>query len=90
MVKARSDYKKVLRNSRMEYRKLQTQQLEMHRYDNAKSYWKLLKQACSTNSLKTILIKILKILLIILRPLTILIAGFFNQMKTFYISIKGI
>ena len=54
MVKARSDYKKVLRNSRMEYRKLQTQQLEMHRYDNAKSYWKLLKQACSTNSPKTI------------------------------------
>ena len=24
------------------------------------------------------------------RPLTILIAGFFNQMKTFYILIKGI
>ena len=35
MVKARSDYKKVLRNSRMEYRKVQTQQLEMHHYDNA-------------------------------------------------------
>ena len=36
--------KKVLRKNRLEYRQVQTQQLEMHRYDNAKSYWKLLKE----------------------------------------------
>ena len=54
MVKARSDYKKELRKSRLEYRQVQTQQLEMHRYDNAKSYWKLLKKSCSSNSVKTL------------------------------------
>ena len=52
MVKARSDYKNVLRKSRLEYRQLETQKLEMHRYDNAKSYWKLLKKSCSSNSVK--------------------------------------
>ena len=26
----------------------------MHRYDNAKSYWKLLKKSCSSNSVKTL------------------------------------
>ena len=52
MVKARSDYKNVLRQSRLEYRKVQTQQLEKHRFDNAKSYWKMFKQSCYTNSAK--------------------------------------
>ena len=36
--------KKALRKNRLEYRQVQTQQLEMHRYDNAKSYWKLLNE----------------------------------------------
>ena len=54
MVKARSDYKNVLRQSRLEYRKEQTQQLDEHRFDNAKSYWKMLKQSCYTNSAKNL------------------------------------
>ena len=88
MVKARSDYKKVLRNSRMEYRTLQTQQLEMHRYDNAKSYWKLLKQACSTNSPKTINSQNFADYFKAINNSDS--RFFFNQMKIFYILIKGI
>ena len=52
MVKARSEYKKVLRHSRYEYRKLKTQKLEKARYKNAKNYWKLLKNLCGSNASK--------------------------------------
>ena len=54
MVQARSEYKKVLRQSRYAYRKLETQKLEKARYENAKVYWKLLKKLCSSNAPKTL------------------------------------
>ena len=54
MVQARSEYKKVLRQSRYAYRKLETQKLEKARYKNAKDYWKLLKKVCSSNAPKTL------------------------------------
>ena len=52
MVQARSDYKKVLRKSRYDFRKTETQKLEKARYENAKNYWKLLKNLCPSNSPK--------------------------------------
>ena len=52
MVQARSEYKKVLRHSRYEYRKLKPQKLEKARYENAKSYGKLLKKICGSNASK--------------------------------------
>ena len=52
MVRARSAYKRVLRLSRYEYRKHKTQKLEKARYENAKNYWKMLKNLCSSNSPK--------------------------------------
>lgn len=52
MVKARSEYKKVLRQCRYKYKREQTQILEKHRFDNAKNYWKLLKNLCPSNSSK--------------------------------------
>lgn len=54
MVKARSEYKKVLRQRRYEYKRDQSQILEKHRFDNAKNYWKLLKNLCPSNSSKTL------------------------------------
>ena len=54
MVQARSEYKKVLRQSRYAYRKLEIQKLEKARYKNAKDYWKLLKKVCSSNAPKTL------------------------------------
>ena len=54
MVQARSEYKKVLRKSRYAHRKLETQKLEKARYENAKDYWKLLKNLCSSNAPKTL------------------------------------
>ena len=50
MVQARSDYKKVLRKSRYDFRKTETQKLEKARYENAENYWKLLKNLCPSNS----------------------------------------
>ena len=52
MVQARSEYKKVLRKSRYDFRKTETQKLEKARYENAKNYWKLLKNLCPSNSPK--------------------------------------
>ena len=57
--------KTVLRNSRLEYRQVQKQQFEMHRYDNTKSNWKLLTIRVLQIQLKHL---VLKVLLIILRP----------------------
>ena len=87
MVKARSDYKKELRKSRLEYRQVQTQQLEMHRYDNAKSYWKLLKKSCSSNSVKTLSFQsFADYFKAINNPDSI----YFQQMMTFHILINVI
>ena len=55
MVRARSAYKRVLRLSRYEYRKHKNQKLEKARYENAKNYWKMLKNLCSSNSPKNLL-----------------------------------
>ena len=52
MVRARSAYKRVLRLSKYEYRKHKTQKLKKARYENAKNYWKMLKNLCSSNSPK--------------------------------------
>ena len=54
MVQSRSEDKKVLRQSRYAYRKLETQKLEKAIYENAKDYWKLLKKLCSSNAPKTL------------------------------------
>lgn len=50
MVNARSEYKRVLRKCRYEYRKSQTEILEKSRFENAKDYWKLLKTMCPVSS----------------------------------------
>ncbi|MCG8044774.1 MAG: reverse transcriptase domain-containing protein, partial [Candidatus Thiodiazotropha endolucinida] len=52
MVQARAEYKRVLRQSRYEHRKSKTQKLEKARFENAKDYWKLLKNLCTNNSPK--------------------------------------
>ncbi len=53
MVTARSDYKFTLRKARFEYDKSQTDKLNSARLNNAKEYWKLLKNStrpCQPNS----------------------------------------
>ena len=55
MVQARSHYKKVLRKSKYDFRKTETQKLEKARYENAKNYWNLLKNLCPSNSPKKII-----------------------------------
>ena len=54
MVNARSEYKKVLRRCRYEYRKSQTGKLVNYRSENAKNYWKLLKNLCPSSSSKKV------------------------------------
>ena len=44
MVKARSEYKKTIRNSKFEYDRKQTDRLSKARLNNAKLYWKMLKE----------------------------------------------
>lgn len=50
MVKARSEYKSMLRKCRYEYDKNKTSQLINAKYKNAKMYWNLLKESASVRT----------------------------------------
>ena len=54
MVHARSEYKKVLRRCRFEFRKAKTEKLVNYRSENAKNYWKLFKNLCPSSSSKSV------------------------------------
>lgn len=49
MIKARSDFKNMIRKKRYIYDKSQTEKLISTKYDNAKAYWRLLKHASNQN-----------------------------------------
>lgn len=50
MLKARSDYKSVLRKSSYDYVKKQTDRLVNAKYKNAKLYWRMLKESAGVKS----------------------------------------
>ena len=54
LVKARSDYKNIIRNKKCEYNNSQTKKLECVRYKNAKEYWKMLKGLTTPNNSKSL------------------------------------
>lgn len=52
MTKSRSEYKSLLRSKRFQYDKKQTQKLNKMRGDNAKQYWRLLRDTCQSSKIK--------------------------------------
>ena len=49
MINARSNFKNLIRKIRYIYNKSKTEKLISTKYDNAKAYWRLLKQAANEN-----------------------------------------
>lgn len=49
MINARSNFKNLIRKKRYMYDKSKTEKLISTKYDNAKAYWRLLKQAANKN-----------------------------------------
>ena len=45
MVKSRSEYKRIIRSSKLKFDNARTMKLEENRYKNAKQYWNMLKKA---------------------------------------------
>ena len=50
MLNARSNFKKAVRKKRYMYDKSKTEKLISSKYDNAKAYWRLLKQTANKYS----------------------------------------
>ena len=49
MTNARSNFKNLIRKNRYIYDESKTEKLISTKYDNAKAYWRLLKQAANKN-----------------------------------------
>ena len=49
MINARSNFKNIIRKKRYAYEKSKTEKLIASKYENAKAYWRLLKQTANKN-----------------------------------------
>ena len=54
MVRARANYKRLIRQKRFNFDKAKTSKLIVSKYKNAKEYWKLLKQAANIKNKNSI------------------------------------
>ena len=87
MVMARSEYKKVLRHCRYEHRRAQTEKLVNYKAENAKNYWKMLKNLCPSSSSKKVTSQqFVTYFKAINDPES---RFFFRQMMMFYYLMKG-
>ena len=49
MISARKSFKKLIKKKKYTFKKLKTDKLIASKFENAKEYWRLLKQTANTN-----------------------------------------